>query len=209
MKKQGLLVLFLIIALIFFIGLPSVMAVTDTFYVEMGSNNDLISGGGSGYENGTWYYYPNTEWWNQWFYNAPFDPDRWKVIDISFNIETTGLGSAAVVAYNWSTPEWSALGLNRPPLPEDVPTPELEEKYIERHIFLIESDWIPPSFRVEDHFEILDYNPEWVSIDVRGANFRITDGVIDHRCVPIPSTLLLLGSGFIGLIGIKKKLFRG
>jgi len=33
--------------------------------------------------------------------------------------------------------------------------------------------------------------------------------LINFHATPIPSTLLLLGSGFIGLIGFKKKLFRG
>jgi len=38
----------------------------DTFSVFMGDNNALINGGVPGY-NGTWYFYPNTKWWNQWF----------------------------------------------------------------------------------------------------------------------------------------------
>jgi uncharacterized repeat protein (TIGR01451 family) len=32
-------------------------------------------------------------------------------------------------------------------------------------------------------FRIPDYNPEWVSIDVRGYNFIIDNGIITHRCL--------------------------
>ncbi len=57
-------------------------AITDWFYTEVDMDGHLISapGSGSGYEDGTWYYYTVTDWWNQWFYDHPPQPDRWKEI---------------------------------------------------------------------------------------------------------------------------------
>jgi hypothetical protein len=194
--------------LVFLAAPPSAMAVVDEFHVKIGNNNELISGGGSGYDEGTWYYYPNTKWWNEWFYNAPFDPTRWKEIDVEFTISPTSADSWAVVTINWSTPEWSALGNDHPPLPENVDQfPWLEYKYIARAPALF-ADELSDKMFICDEFDILDYNPEWVSIDVMGQNFEITDGWIDHRCVPIPSAVWLLGSGLIGLVGLgRRKLF--
>ena len=53
----------------------------------------------------------------------------------------------------------------------------------------------------------IDYNPEWVSIDIRGENISIIGGYINHQCspVPIPGAILLLGSGLVGLVGIRRK----
>ena len=206
--KYCLVALFMAAFLVFPSAPPSAMAATDTFYIEMGPDNVPVLGGGSGYAGGTWYYYPNTMWWNEWFYNAPFDPTRWKMIDVGFTISPTDANSWAVVTINWSTPEWSVLGKDHPPLPGDVAQfPWLEYKYIARAPALF-ADELSVEMVICDEFDILDYNPEWVSIDVMGQNFKITNGWIDHRCVPIPGAVWLLGSGLIGLVGLgRRKLF--
>jgi hypothetical protein len=63
------------------------------------------------------------------------------------------------------------------------------------------------------HFVIPDFNPEWVSIDVRVIAWQ-TDpagggimplsvtlsGDVIHRCVPEPGTLVLLLTAGIGLV---------
>ena len=190
--KYCLVALFMAAFLVFLAAPPSAMAVVDEFHVEIGNDNVLISGGGSGYANGTWYYYQNTMWWNEWFYNAPFDPDRWKEIDVGFNISPTGADSWAVVTINWSTPEWSVLGNDHPPLPENVAQfPWLEYKYIARAPALF-ADELSGDMVICDEFDILDYNPEWVSIDVWGVDVEF-EGIIWHECIPAPSVLALLG----------------
>jgi hypothetical protein len=138
-------------------------------------------GGGSGYNGGSWYYYENTNWWNEWFYDHPFDPARKKIIDVFLTIQPLDPGqpSWATVAYNWSTPDWPDPC--NPPLPYLDPADE--DLFIERSIFFEGGLQLWPEF-VEDHFEILDYNPEWISIDVNGYNFEIIDGWIDHACLP-------------------------
>jgi hypothetical protein len=154
-------------------------AAEDSFYVAIGSDGKLLDGGGSGYERGTWYLYPSG-WYNQWFDNAPFDPDRKKVIELRLVVEAAEpkLPSTVRVALNWSTPEWSALGRKRPPLPG-----ESETLYIRRYVVL-QANYIPPNgWPITTTYEIPDYNPEWVSIDVQGQNFVIADGWIKHECV--------------------------
>jgi hypothetical protein len=51
----------------------------------------------------------------------------------------------------------------------------------------------------------IPYNPEWVSVDVQGMNVMIWNGIIEHQCVPIPAAVWLLGSGLIGLVGVRRK----
>jgi hypothetical protein len=157
---------------------PSEM-VGDDFWVQVFPNG-YVNGSGSGYNNGHWYYYENTDWWNQWFYDHPFDPNRRKVIDVSFTIQPLlpGQPVRATVAYNWSTPLWPDP--NKPPLPPLDPNDE--DDYVGRSIFF-EDDLASWPQSVTDRFEIGGYNPAWVSIDVNGFNFTITDGWIRHACI--------------------------
>lgn len=153
--------------------------VIDDFFVTVGSGI-VIEGGGSGFENGTWYVYPSN-WINQWFYDHPYDEARGKIVHIEFDwvaMDPTCTVDIAV-ALNYTNGEWSALGHGDalPPLPG-----ENEELYIEREIILDVCDMFPEVQHVVWDFIIWDYNPEWVSIDVMGCNFIITNGVIIHEC---------------------------
>jgi hypothetical protein len=158
--------------------------IEDDFFVTVGSGI-VIEGGGSGYEGGFWYVYPSN-WINQWFYDHPFDWERGKIIHIEFDWAALDpeCTTDITVAVNWSTPEWSALGygVDFPPLPDMVGADE--DLYIERIPIIDECGVFPgpdPQHVVFDYI-IWDYNPEWVSIDVMGCNFVITNGVIFHEC---------------------------
>jgi hypothetical protein len=185
--------------------------------------------GGDGYREGTnpqpWFWYavpgaqqqdpwgnlnPEPGWHNQWWYDDPFDPTRWKVVSTSFLYARTdpnmGIGWADVW-FNYSKPGWS-------PNPDKPPTPALD---------------IPPGTfigRVQAaHFQVgndapqlytgtfnlkdlgVPYNPEWVSIDVTGYNFLLANGVFQHECVPEPATasLLVLGAAALGLLALFRR----
>jgi hypothetical protein len=162
--------------------------IRNRFWVSFDATGTLVSGGGEdAYPRGdtVWFYYPSTEWWNIWFYDHPFDPERYKKIVIDFDVVPyePSLPSYIEVALNWSTPVWPPG--EPPPLPPFDP-PEAETLFIERHTVLaIDYFEGPYSFA----YTIPDYNPEWVSVDVRGWNFAV-EGVIIHECVPqIPVTL--------------------
>lgn len=151
----------------------------DNFFVSIGAGT-VLEGGGTGFGGGEWYVYPSG-WINQWFYDHPFDPDRGKIIHVEF--DWVALDPACPtnisVALNWSTPEWSALGhgTSMPPLPGYD-----EELYIKRAGILSECGMFPQVQHFARDFIIYCYNPEWVSIDVMGCNFVITNGVIVHEC---------------------------
>jgi hypothetical protein len=176
----------------------------DTFNVKV--TDSMVSPSGvtwtadpSGYNNGTWYYYPQSEergWWNVWFYNAPYDQNRWKEIEIELTVEpiVQGSGANAEIIVGGSTAAWAATpnGSIRPPLPSDVNS-ETESLYIDRSRYDPDDDDLEYSAEVysgaltksqtiEATIIIPGYNPEWVFIDVRGFNFRIVNGYIRHRC---------------------------
>lgn len=153
--------------------------VLDNFYVTIGAGT-VVDGGGTGFNGGEWYVYPSM-WINEWFYDHPYDPTRGKIIHVEFDwVAMDPLCTTDIeVAVNWSTPEWSALGFGtaQPPLPGID-----ESLYIVRQSML---DFCGTAAQVQ-HFVfdyvIWDYNPEWVSIDVRGCNFVITNGMLLHEC---------------------------
>ena len=161
---------------------PPPSPITNAFWVSFDATGNFVGGGGDdAYPGGDsgWFYYPLTEWWNIWFYNAPFDPERYKKILIDFDVVPyePSLPSYIEVALNWSTPAWPPG--EPPPVPPFDP-PEAETLFIARHTILL-TDYFegPYSFA----YTIPDYNPEWVSVDVRGWNFNV-EGVIIHQCIP-------------------------
>jgi hypothetical protein len=170
--------------------------------------NELTGGGGDGWNGdglGPWYSYPqevaltdqygNVEnwptFWNQWWYDHPYDPLRWKVVDLTFDYARTnpamGFGDAYVVI-NYSTPEWSAvdpldpqtLGLDprtMAPMSDFGPNMEPWIGRITIDELGIEDDLIRNyslvGIDLRDYG--INYNPEWISVDVRGYNFSITN----------------------------------
>jgi hypothetical protein len=162
------------------------------------SLGNVVGGGGSG--GAQWYQYPNHNWWNIWFYDDPLKMDpAYKIVDYSMTIAPLDPAAPSQFQFtlNWTTPAWSP-NPNSPPLPPL--TPAEEELFIGRDtnpVITFVYSFTNKTFDLSQKGYILPipYNPEWVSIDIRGVNFKITDGLIRHECVPEPATMMLLGLG--------------
>jgi hypothetical protein len=143
--------------------------IDDTGYVTDGPEDPFTE----------WWHYPNTDWWNVWFYDHPFEPDWDKYIRVWVWVEPSGPGPNWVeLTVNWSTDAW--VGQPNPPLPPL--TPAEEDLYIFRPpaspLFL--SDYNILEYYVS-FYANPSYNPEWVSVDIRGQNV-ILRGWIEHIC---------------------------
>ena len=178
-RKRGLSWILLLLAAWTLWGI-SAEASQDELYVAVGPRNEFLAGGGSGYDDGQWYYYPASGWWSQWFAAEAFDPGRKRVIEVRLSVQPldTSLPCRVKIAYNWSTSHWSSTGTDRPALPADG----AEWLYIKRHEFF--EGYLPGTVEpivVQNRYEISDCNPQWVSIDVRGENFVIVDASVKHE----------------------------
>jgi uncharacterized repeat protein (TIGR01451 family) len=162
------------------------LAEDNSFWIEFDAMGiPIVAGGTDYYDDGTsfngWFFYPNTGWWNIWFFDHPFDPTRFKEIFVHFDWFPTMEPYWIEAAVNWAQPPWPPGG--PPPVPPLDPAEE--EMYVHR-------EYIPISGPGPVDFSVVvpDYNPEWVSIDVMGMNVVIPQGVIHHECLPKDSVSL-------------------
>lgn len=166
---------------------PDVLGpISNDFDVTVDPQGLFAGGFGSDAFQEGWYQYPSG-WLNIWFYDHPFDPNRFKTMHVEFEafpLDPTG-PAFLEFAVNWSTDAWS---LDQLPGDSSPPLPGVDEaRYIGRAI-LLQEDNLTGQHYIFD-FEIPDYNPEWVSIDVRGFNFVIPGGRLTHQCVGLSQSL--------------------
>ncbi len=158
----------------------------DAWYrIALDNEGNYLRGDGHGYAGGTWYYYPQSGLWRQWFYNDPYDPNRQGRLNYQVYIQAVDPNKLtyAEVYFNWATPAWSALGQKRPPLPSDALTAELESQYTQSALLKLVDNWMIGTVEPIASYTVADYNPEWVSIDIRARNALIYRGVF-RSCVP-------------------------
>jgi hypothetical protein len=169
--------------------------ITSNFAAEVDANGDVVGG------LGDWIEYPDAPtgaWWNTWFYDHPPDPTRWKEIDLTFCV--TPADAVAEVTINWSTLAWPETG------PAGLYPGPADEFAIERLIDYGMDIEIDPATGegIWQGTLPVPYNPEWVSIDIRGESFTIT-GCLVHDCVPEPATMSLLALGAVALLKRKSR----
>jgi len=152
--------------------------IVNDYFVTVDAAGNVINGGGTDFFGQGWYFYPEEGWWNIWFYDHPFDTERKKVIHIEFDAFPLGPGAYIEFAVNWSTDLWS---IEQPPGDSAPPLPGVPEQLYIGRATLLASDNFGGHYVFD--YEIPDYNPEWVSIDIRGFNFEIPFGFIEHSCV--------------------------
>jgi len=193
---------------------------------------DPARSGGSGYtSSGPWYEYPcdgnqhdpwgNSNpvpsWMNQWYYDDPYDPTRWKEITLTFKygLNDPNANGGSYIVINYSTPAWSP-NPGAPPMSNEDPN-DPNVLWIGR----IELDqlWIPAGdpnvYSWSQTYDLrtygIDFNPEWISIDIAGYNFLLSSptepGTLIHECVPEPVTISLLALG--GGLLIRRRRRRG
>ena len=154
--------------------------ITNLFWIAMAPDGVFLDGGGTDFFGMGWYFYEMYDWWNIWFYDHPFDYGRFKEVHLEFDafVLDPQYPASLELAINWSTDWWFENGFpGMPPLPG-----EPEDLAIGRLTVLLTE--FPDGHYIID--TILPwYNPEWVSIDVRGYNFIIPEGmgIITHDCV--------------------------
>jgi protein-disulfide isomerase len=149
-----------------------------SFFTQVDPNNTVTRYAGSGYMKGTFYHYPSA-WWNVWFYVGPYVPGRAKQVSTVLQIAPLDPNEVgyAEIAYAWSTPAWSNLHPGQPPLSKHVTDMDIESKYIGRLPFgKIDLQIGSVRQKVSHRHIIPGYSPEWLSIAVRGANFKILNG---------------------------------
>src|SRR5450755_3844506 len=157
-------------------------------------------------------------YWSAWTFDVPPPPapQTYRVVQPSGTVMVIGdksigtpkqVGGSVVLTYSGGeTVEWKGTLLS-PGQPDPAPTPALadvEELLQEPGIAYISSTPIDLSYFQYDFYGTADF-----PIFLGGYSINYTDGTVDSmQIVPEPGSLLLLGSGVLGLSGfLRKRLF--
>ena len=159
-------------------------AAEDQFTLDLGKRGKVVTGGGTGFDKGTWYHYPHTGQLVQWFYNGDPDPNSKKIVDVELTAQRLDLSAGKVgvieASVNWTRATWPRDEL-APPLP-DPNNPGLAFQFIQETVFIPRTSVTKP-VTVKATVEIPALCPQWISIDIRGENIRV-EGRVGHECVP-------------------------
>ncbi len=181
-------------------------SIDSVFDIWMRGDNSITSSTGNGYGNGSIFRY-ESGWWNQWFFNDAQVWNRWKTIDYAITMEVIPpeYGDYLEVAINWTTPAWTD--------PVTPPIGPADDPFIVRNTIFAgtATELDPVPITLTGDITIPNYNPVWVSIDVRVSPIAMgTDelhvyGTITHECLPEPATLSLLALGSLGALARRRR----
>jgi len=152
------------------------------YRIAFDDSGSMIYGDGDG---SGWEYYPTAGRYRMWFNNGEYDPDRKGYLRYEAYIHPVDPSKTSYIEiyFNWTTPEWSAVGGGTPPYPEDVPTMNEEFEYMSGyHMHTVDNLGNFESIEPVDGHTIYAYNPEWISIDVIGRNVAVYRGAW-HECL--------------------------
>lgn len=130
-----------ILVLALCMGLSTATATEDRFAVDLGHEGEIVTGSGTGYNHGNWYYYTSSDWLVQWFFNDKPDRDLKKVItvDLSIDVLDSTANGTVEVAVNYTSLDWPD-SQTEPPLPARVANPNDERRYILRQTIVQRAD---------------------------------------------------------------------
>jgi len=152
------------------------------YRISVDAGGQLLVGDGDGVG---WYYYPQSNMYRMWFYNGPYDRERRGHLEYHVYVKAVDRTKRTYVEmyFGWTTPEWSKLGRDRPPTPDDMPTESEEATYMAgNHVYTVDSS-VQGSVEAVRGRSIDDYNPEWVCIGFVARNAYIYRGAF-HECGP-------------------------
>jgi hypothetical protein len=201
-------------------SVASAQVVHDDFFGDVDTSDNTVTGGGTGFNNGEWFEYPQPTgptWWNQWFFNNErIEGSKRIEYDIQLTqLEPFPLDPTIEVVINWSGRNWTDPGT--PPIPDASANPD--EFIVRESIFtgVVGEEPLALS-NLGDPIIIPDFNPIWVSIDVRtidpgdpgGSPIVQLTGEIWHEHIPEPSTGLM-GLVMAAVVGywLRRRNFRG
>ena len=195
MKRLSTILLCFAVALLATVSVASAEVVHNSFWADMDTATNTIVG-----SSVPFFEYPQPDgptWSNAWFFNSPeIKGSKWIEYWMMLGGNPTG---DIEVAINWSNRQWTDI--TRPP------TEPTEDEFIVRET-IIGPEVLPGGQNVWENpgnpIIIPDYNPIWVSFDVRAFDGSTGELQMDvqlwhEHIVPEPGTLAMLLTGLIGL----------
>ncbi|MCU0916672.1 MAG: LamG domain-containing protein [Planctomycetes bacterium] len=169
--------------MIVLMGWGTAQAGQDQFLVQLGGAGEIVRGDGTGFNRGSWYYYPDSDRLAQWFSPDAMRDSRSAIaVDLTIALADgkPATGGTVEVSVGWSRQGWAG-DRDCPPLP-DLKNPSQERRDIESRTIVSRME-VGQTTSFNIGFEIAEFCPLWIAVGVRGQNVRV-EGRVRHDSVP-------------------------